>query len=97
MTTIAVCIAPRLVKLELAEEFNKNKKEKFPSDYLVIYQKSERQDDSWKTLYNVGVYKQVAWYPVKGEENLNEILEFLGEETQENNPRHMQIINGDDF
>jgi hypothetical protein len=46
MAKIIVCIAPRLVKLELTEEFNKNKKEKFPSDYLVIYQKSEKQDDS---------------------------------------------------
>lgn len=97
MATITICIAPRLVKLELTEEFRKNKKEKFPSDYLVIYQKKESQDDSWETLYSMGVYKQIGWYPIRGEENLNEILEFLGEEAIEWNPRHMQIINGDDF
>jgi hypothetical protein len=45
----------------------------------------------------MGVYKQVGGYPIRGDENLNEILSFLGEETQEDNPRHMQIINGDDF
>lgn len=96
MAKIAVCIAPRLVKYELAEEFSKNKKEKIPFDYLVIYQKSEKQDDSWKTIYNMGVYKQIGWYPIKWEENLNEILEFLWEETEEDNPRHMQIINWDE-
>lgn len=97
MAMISVCIAPRLVKLELTEEFRKNKKERFPSDYLVIYQKAERQDDSWETLYSMGVYKQIGWYPIRGEENLNEILEFLGEEVDKDRPNHMQIINGDDF
>ena len=90
MAKIIVCIAPRLVKLELSEEFEKSKKEKFPSSYLAIHQKSDKQDDSWETIYNVGVYKQIGGYPVRWNENLNEILDFLGE--QEN----MQIVDWDD-
>lgn len=46
MAKIRVCIAPRLVKYELLKEFQENKKQTFPSDYLAIYQKSDKQDDS---------------------------------------------------
>ena len=46
MAKIVVCIAPRLVKLELSEEFEKSKRERFPSSYLTIHQKSDKQDDS---------------------------------------------------
>jgi hypothetical protein len=38
----------------------------------------------------VGVYKQIGGYPVRWNENLNEILNFLGE--QEN----IQIVDWDD-
>lgn len=46
MAKVRVCIAPRLVKYELLKEFQENKKQTFPSDYLAIYQKSDKQDDS---------------------------------------------------
>ena len=65
MARIIVCIAPRLVKYELLKEFQENKKQTFPSDYLAIYQKSDSQDDSGETIYNVGVYKQIGGYPVR--------------------------------
>lgn len=46
MAKIRVCIAPRLIKYELLKEFQENKKQTFPSDYLAIYQKSDKQDNS---------------------------------------------------
>lgn len=96
MWMITLCIAPRLVKNELADEFRKNKKERFPCDYLVIYQKSDKQDDTKDTIYNMWVYKQIGGYPIRWEENLNELLAFLSKEIDKDRPIHMQIVNWDD-
>lgn len=90
MARIIVCISPRLVKLELLKEFEEDKGQAFPSDYLTIYQKSDNQDDSKETIYNVGVYKQIWGYPIRWDENLNEILDFLKEQ------KNIQIVNWDD-
>jgi hypothetical protein len=53
MSRITVCIAPRLVKAELYEVFKENQKERFPSDFIVMYKKAERQDDSGETIYTI--------------------------------------------
>ena len=91
MATITVCIAPRLVKLELAKEFEEKENQAFPDNYITIYQKAKKQDDSWETIYHLGVYKQIGWYPVRGEKNLNEILDFI----KEKNPGCVQVVNTD--
>lgn len=96
MAKVRVCIAPRLVKYELLKEFQENKKQTFPSDYLAIYQKSDKQDDSWETIYEIWVYKQVCWCPVRWDENLDELLDFLKRFNNKRKPRHVQIINADD-
>lgn len=95
MAKIRVCIAPRLVKGQISQEFEENKKAQFPSDYLIIYQKSPNQDDSGETLYDLGIYKQIEWYPIRGEENLKDILAFIRKHNSKKRPHHIQIIDAD--
>lgn len=97
MATIRICIAPRLVKAQLGAEFEENKKADFPCDYLFIYMKDPKQDDSGETLYTLGVYKQIEGYPIRGEESLKEILTYVKQHNSKKRPQHIQILDADAY
>lgn len=97
MSRITVCIAPRLVKAELYEVFKENQKERFPSDFIVMYKKAERQDDSGETIYTIWVFQQIAWYPIRWEENLKDILWFIKKHKLKRKPNNIQFLDLDNW
>ena len=73
-----VWVAPRIIRAEF-KEFLDKKDKSWLDNYLVIYHKSKEPDADWEHQYTIGLYKQVVWLPVVGEERLNEILDFAKE------------------
>ena len=93
---LTICVASRLATNLIAKEFEENKKQQFPSDYLVIYQEGN-QDDWEEKIYNLCVYKTVEGFPLRWEKSLNEVLSFIKKHNSKKRPHHIQILNGDEY
>lgn len=65
---LTVTMAENLVKQLIWREI------KDDSNYLLVYQATDKLDDSWDRIYKIGLYEQVWYYPVR--KNINWIIDM---------------------
>ena len=93
MAKLMITLAGRFLARLFQEEIDKNKKE---GDYILFYQKHRTQDDSWETIYDACLYKQVAGGPIRWEDELKLVLDFV-KSKQRRKGQTFQIINTDEI
>lgn len=89
MSKITIQFATDFVKARLDEQI----KDK-TGDYILFYEKREKQDGDSETPYNLCLYEQKEWYIVS-ESSLQEILEFIDSKNKKRN-RKIQRIDVDE-
>lgn len=65
---LTVTMAENLVKQLIWREI------KDDSNYLLVYQATDKLDDSWDRIYKIGLYEQVWYYPVR--KNINWVIDM---------------------
>ena len=83
---ITITYDPKFAKRLRADEMEKEK----DASYLVIYQQGE-SDSTGDKIYHVWLYKQVWYAPIRQEENLAEVLDFVAKN------KSVQILNADAY
>lgn len=82
---IAITYAPQFAKRLRAEELkDKN------GSFLVVYQQGEG-DSTGDKIYRLGLYKMVGYAPIRQEENLAEVLDFVAHH------KNAQILDADAY
>lgn len=93
MAKLFITFAGKFLARLIQEEIDANKKE---GDYILFYQKHKTQDDSGKTIYDACLYKQVVGGPVRWEDELKIVLDFVKSKKRRKG-QALQILNADEI
>lgn len=93
MAKLFIAMAGQFINRLIAEEIDADKKS---GDYVLFYQKRPQTDDLGENLYNVCLYKQVLGGPVRGEDELKLVLDFINKKRKTRKGQTFQLINADE-
>lgn len=79
---LTVTMAENLVKQLISKEIKED------SNYRLVYQATDKLDESWDTIYKIGLYEQVGYYPVRN--NIDWIIDMCSDMD------NVEIINWDE-